>query len=84
MIQLAAPDEVASLVFVYRLEDVCAQGRFPMSAIDPAATYVVTDTDDPAASLHVPGSTLRGEGLHVHLPRPNSAKIIVVQRRKPG
>lgn len=79
-VQLQPPGEEKSLVFVYRLQDIRGQMRFPLRNLSPNRTYRVTSwLPSREPSREIGGEELTGSGLSVSLPQMNRAEIFIVE-----
>ena len=78
-IQLQRPDQPASLLFVYRLDDINATRAFRLQGLDARRTYVVHDDDGSAVCEPASGAHLMRAGLAVSLPAKYSAAVLVIQ-----
>lgn len=78
-IQLQHPDQPASLLFVYRLDDINATRVFCLRGLDAGQTYAVTDDAGNAAREPASGDSLMRAGLAVSLPAKHTAAVLVIQ-----
>ena len=75
-IQLQDPQDLASLLFVYRLDDPAGKMRFRLRDLDPSRIY--TATMDNLTLTTASGKELMDNGITVDLPRRNNAQVVVV------
>jgi alpha-galactosidase len=79
-VQLQDPKDTTSLLFVYRLDDVSREKRFPLRELDEDAWYAIRDPDEPDLEpLGCSGGELMHVGLPVRILNKFNAKVIVIE-----
>ena len=75
--QFDLPEQRKGMVQVFRRAGSNYESaRFKLRSLDPAASYVVTDLDQPAAPQEFSGRELLERGLLVNAPEQPSARIL--------
>ena len=79
--QLCNERDGRSLVYVFRLQDVCAQRRLRLRGLERDRAYRISvyPAESPAPVDRMKGGALMDVGLEVTLPRPASAVICMVE-----
>jgi alpha-galactosidase len=80
--QFDLPEQRKGMVQVFRrVGSSYEAARFKLYNLDPAANYVVTDLDQPAAPKELSGRELLERGVLISAPGQPSARIITYQAR---
>lgn len=83
--QFDLPDQRRGMVQVFRRAGSNYEAaRFKLRNLDPAASYLITDLDEPDAPQRLSGRELLAGGLLVAIPRQPSARIITYRASTPG
>ena len=78
--QFDLPDRQRGMVQVFRRAGSNYESaRFRLQNLDPAASYVVTDLDQPAAAKEYGGRELLERGISISAPERPSARILTYQ-----
>jgi hypothetical protein len=78
-IQLQSPEDTASLLFVYRLDDACHTKSFYPQELDKSRRYMVKyESSQDIQQLIVTGEQLMSEGIAVKLPNRNNAEVVII------
>jgi len=79
--QLCNERDARSLVYVFRLQDVCARRRLRLRGLDRERLYrlSVYPTENPTPVVEARGGALMDFGLDVALPKPASAVICMLE-----
>lgn len=78
--QLCNEEAEESLVFVFRLQDVCSRRRIRLRGLDTDRTYQISvyPPENPTPIIKAQGRHLMEYGLEVVLPQPASAVICIL------
>jgi alpha-galactosidase len=83
--QFDLPERQKGIVQVFRrASSNYESARFKLRNLDLAATYLVTDLDQPAAPQELSGRELMERGLLISAPEQPSARIITYQASNSG
>ncbi len=83
--QFDRPEAGAGIVQAFRRADsIYEAARLTLHGLDPAARYVVTDLDQPAAAREITGRELMETGLLVTAPTRPAAVVITYRRIEPA
>lgn len=83
--QFNRPETGEGMVQVFRREDSAYESaRFTLRGLEPAATYKVTNMDEPAKAREFSGRELAEQGLPVEITERPGAVVLVYTKIKPG
>lgn len=79
--QLCNEEAQKSLVYVFRLQDVCPRRRIRLRGLDAGRIYRISvyPPENPTPSIEAQGRQLMEYGLDVILPKPASAVICILE-----